>query len=876
MDLSTVERAVAASDWAPLLSWLRALSAEERAMARPAYHSRWRAAARQAAESRGHQPRIVQLALAIGLSETPLEANKNCAWGRRLVRSDPDDALAQLTALLFTRGGAWAVEFAGLAGSTSVRGESLHAAAEVAALVLPVYDRVNTEIPEGAIPTGWAQIVQSASVATPETSSVPIWLSRHSPSGADVGDEVPTSLSVVLAATRRLPDVLVAALRTPNAMCAFAGFTRGDWDLVATIRDFVTRGVLKRSSLINEALAALARSDRAGAQRVMVAILRGADFGGQDAASRLSLVAHLMPTVHGSVTAVLLPAALEAGPSDDVLCDIGSVILARKEKSQKTALVRDLARMPLTPAVESVLGIAAADPDATLATAARRALGEDSKPTAHRSDDAPWSLPVDGYRPGPLASWSTDAAGLDAARSDSEVLARITSNAMTLDLAVRYAQLNLPSLREAVQAGPAPMPLWWWSGHTVLPLLHGWCSTGSSRRSYAVTRTKWVRGADGSWREDGKETVNIPPPPHQEFTERLIEETLDRLGTIPELLSTPSRDDGSIAVADLEGRLRRARKYNVGAYDLVQALLRLEPVAVAAAERFAKLSAPVVASEQRWCDKKTAALDGGQVVAEWIRAGGLPAKHVLVDQNGVRTEQAVLPLPPELSDLDGVNELLAAVNLVNRERVQQPRMALHNPSDVCFYLGVAPYWTDAAAALLEVAGVGDSVDVSRALPTLAASPGRVGVGAHRLVARLLSHPRQDARLMTIETMATLAGQGRLDGDMLREATLALLSESAVSITRLADAWENASRVGLLSWIWPSMAGVLDAALSSDRAPTGLAELIRVLSGTMASVSRDEAFSEVLSRLQQLAAGRSSSKASQEARALISSLEGVPQ
>ena len=465
MDRVAVEGAIADSDWRELLAWLSGLSDDQRTEFRPAYRSRWRAAARRAAESWQLRPRVVQLGLAIGLSETTEEASKNCAWAGRFAWTDDEVAFPQLVHLLLARRTEWASEFAHLAAATRIRGESARGAAEIAALTLPVYARTGSEIPEGTVALGWTQIVGSAATASNHSNAnwVPIRLASDDPRTVDVAYPLPTRLEDVLTSTPRLPDVLAAALRTPDALAELAMMKGAEWDTASVIRALIGRGLLDRDQLIDETLAALARADRPATQRVMATLLRGVDFSGADADSRLPILSHLMATVHGSVTAVLLPAALHGALGDDALFDIGSVILARTEKAQKQLLLRALMRGPTSPAAQTLLAIASADIDAAFAAKARAALGNDSPATIARATDAaPWDLPVDGYRSAPLALWSADAAGLDAARSDAMTWMRSTSNAAALDLAVRFAHRDLRRLREAVLAGPPPLELWWW------------------------------------------------------------------------------------------------------------------------------------------------------------------------------------------------------------------------------------------------------------------------------------------------------------------------------------------------------------------------------------------------------------------------------
>ena len=865
MERVSLEQAVADSDWRAVYEGLIGLDERERAALEPVYRSLRSQAARRADASWELRPRLVQLALAICLSRSPEQASRNCAWSRRFAWSDEETAFPLLVRLLHSRGSVWASAFAAAAAETRVRGESVRGAAEIAALTLPVFARGSDPIPEGALAHGWVQIVSAAVVAgrDPQSTWVPLRLITGE---GDVAYSLPTSLEDALAATPRLPEVFAAALRTPDALSEFATLKGPDSDLEAAIRALVGRGLLERVALIDETLGALARSDRPATQRIMATVLRGADFAGPDASARLPLVSHLMPTVHGSVTAMLLTAVLDAEPDDDALLDVGSVILTRKEKAQKQRLLRVLTERAPSPAVEALLGIAAADVDAAFAAKARAVMGS-APPADTRDEEASWSIAVGEYSSPQARSWTPDRAGLDEARSDAATSVRTTSDAMMLDLAVRFAHADLSGFRAAIPTEPGAG-----SGSGVLSRIESW-RRGERRRSYFITGSQRVSTADGGWRYEAIEPVYAPPAPHQEFTDCLVEETLTRLGDIPELLSTPSREDGSLSVDDLEARLARAGRTGAAPYDLVQALLRLEPVPAAEARRFDALATPLWRAKKRWFARSARSTDAAAVVAQWIRAGGLPSKAVSVDADALRVHAAALPLPPELAALDGLEHLCAEVEIVRTGIVLRNRMRFWAASDVASYLGVVPCWTDAGSAFLLVAEGGDSVFTAKALAILVSAPGRLCEGAHHLLAVMQSHPRQDARLLAVQAMATLAEQGRLDAALLREATASLFLVGELSLARASDTWDTAIRSGLLPWVRPALARVLGDALARDRTPAGLPELIRVTGTAFAHATPDE-WEEVLPGLRKLAASRSSAKAAHEARALVAALDRV--
>ncbi|WP_137845030.1 hypothetical protein [Microbacterium sp. 2FI] len=856
MDRAAIEQAIELSRWREVVEWLGALDDAGLDEAKRWYRGTLRAAAQHVSERTwSESPRLVQLALALALSETPDEASRNGTWGRRFVWTDPEGGMPRLGALLGARDPAWASAFAALATATVLRGESARAAAEITAVTLPVYADGDAPIPTGTFALGWTQLVSMAAVASPPQNGDGRWIPLRIPRAGAAAHAygVPTTLAEVLRATPRLDDMLAAALATPDALAEFSTMRGAGWDVGAAVKELVASGELDRERVVDGTLAALTRADRPTAQRAMAAILRGAAFGGADVRARLALVSHLMPSVHGSVTAVLLAAVLDAEPDEATLVDVGAVILARPEKAQKNLLVAWLSRRAETPGAQTLLAMAAGADDTAFAAKARAAL--DAPAAGEARGDAPdpglpWALPVEGYRSHAAEPWSPDAAGMDAARSDEAVGVRVTTNALLLDQAVRFGYRDLSRLRDVVRSVASDSGMWW-SSNRVLPMLRRWAEGGST------TRTR---------------THTTPPPAHELFTDRLVEETLSRLGELSELVSTPSRADGTVTLDDLADRLRRAGRAGVGPYELVQALLRLEPGAPRDAARFEGFSAPMWSGQVRrgWFDRRPPAMDAATVVRDWILAGGIPPRFAVIGPDSVRLAAVDLPLPTPLLALDGLAELCAASTLVEGGAVRYAQRPLGQADDVARYLGVVPWWTDAAAAQLEVAEGLESAFTAKALTFLTNAAGDPGPGAHRLLARSMSHPRPDSRLLAVEATAGFAAQGRLSASVLEDAATTALAEGALSLTRFADACDNGFRVGLLAWLWPAAWAVAGEALRRDRPPSGTADLLRALTRAV-PVVRQHGEVPTTPELDRLAASRSSSKTAAEARALRAAL-----
>jgi len=527
---------------------------------------------------------VVQLLLALTLAETPEEASRNCQWGSRFLWRDDDLAASTCADALIRRGRDWSAEFVRLATEARFRGESQRGVGEVVALVSAAIAAHDLPMPlTETYVRGWVSLItfaHSYAMADNRRDWHPLvdMTAQEGTARPAYNLSENLTLSECLAGTRSLSELLVAGLATPNALLDWAGFREEGWAVGPAIRYAVSTGLVDRQPLLDGTFSALSRDDRANNQRVLAEFLKALDPTPAEIKHRASLILHVLPTVQGSVTKPLLEMALAADFTEEDLVELGLVILARPEKAQKVTLLSHLAPVD-SPAREPLLTVAMDSDDAALAAKARALLGSR---TAVGSDVGapsaaglpPWSLRVEPFQPGPFTPYAANEAALDEARSDEETWSRITSEAAYLDLVVRFAHRDLHRLREVVSSAPDPN---WYSLVRTPFLLHQWVKTGNGTRSYQRTSTSHRFSGDWSTPIIETHTFEMRPPAHLLFTDRLVEETLTRLGPLTELLSTPSRSDGTLEVQVLAKRVQAARTVGYGPYDLVQALLRLGP-----------------------------------------------------------------------------------------------------------------------------------------------------------------------------------------------------------------------------------------------------------------------------------------------------------
>lgn len=882
VDAGELDRFVETGDWLGLRDLIVSMSEADAAAGGTWYRRSGRALARRAAERDWrNDPRIVQLLLALTFSETPGEASRNCQWGRRFMGGDVHGGAAAACAdRLVSRGREWAAEFVQLAAEAPFRGDARRGVAEVVSITSGAISAYELETPlTETYVRGWTSLISSASIfhrLENKWQWRPLAVTTGSPGEARAAYDLDENLTLIecLTGTHDVNALLMGALSVPDALLDWAAFSDEGWQVELAIRASVAAGVLDRMPLLDGAFKALSRDDRANNQRVIGELLKGLDPTPAEIRERAPLILHVLPSVHGSVTKTLLEMALTAELSADYLAELGVVILARPEKAQKNTLLAHLAKAG-GDARESLLTIAAESEDASLAAKARKLLGCNGgppppSPTAPSIGLSPWSHPVEPFTSGRFEPYPATEAGLDQARSDEETWSRITTEAAHLDLVVRFAHRDLDRLRCVVEAAPSPN----WYSHVRTPfLLHQWVATGEASRSYERISTTYRY--DQTWGSPAVEhrTVVTIPPAHLHFTDRLVAETLPRLGPLTELLSTPSRWDGTLAVSALVDRVRRARDVGYGPYDLVQAMLRVGPTSPGDVALFDGMTLPPAggaASGSRWTFGRRRDArherDGVDIIRTWIAAGGLPPRTIDFPAEDPSSSRLSLPLPEWLRELDGIAGICSPIGTDDAPRYSW------GSDDPGPWLGVCPWEVEHLAVTISGRHDPHSVFHAQKLPLIASSAGPVGPAVHHHLAKLLVHPRVDSRLLTARHAADMARQGRLRPELLHDRSVALFRHGQLSLARAAHGWTELASLSSLSVVWPAWLAVLDEACSASKKPAGLADLIRSTRDQAPVVALQWHADWMPASLRALADGRGASKAVVEARALVSAAE----
>jgi len=839
-----LEGPLASGDWRRVGTHLESLRAAELDALRPWYRARGRQLAREVAlggAGRGG-PRdgwITRVALAATLSGTPQSAAKDAGLHELTWTWLDTDDDGLLERLLLARGPAWCAEFLDAVSSLRFPGGSELALTRFARLAAAVIRRFDLPLPAGeAYARGWALLA--------------VGRTRHDTAPKDVFDDTPHPVQTLVRLSQAEAGLAQLELLGPEPGV-----------LAESVRRLVAQHPGVRDELLEAALATLSRGDTRNSQRAVLRILDGLDLTGEDVARRTSTLVHLVPTVHGEVTTVLVPMLLATNPPPEDLLDLGLSVLSRKEKAQKTELLRHLRQRTgdgERAVVVELLTTAAGSPDATFAARARTALdalGEGAPREAPVVVDVAWRRHPEARSAPPLERVEASRAGAATLYAETSVSGSVTGEARWLDLAVRMppaelraALLELPEPREGDPVAYARAREW--------------------AGGYA-SRAPFRRGERGWHRTSEKTASGLGTPPHEVLLERLTIETLGRLGSVSSLLSTPSRADGTVTVADLVERLRAAEDY--APIDLQLALVRLGPVAPADLEALDGAVLPPAGLPpaaqperrgllERLRRPRTVPPDGVDLVRQWVRAGGLPARAHAVAEGQVLASAVTLPFV-----LPGAEPLAHLAEEIVPAGFGSP-LGWIGTASVASLFGALPWWPDTAVAIVTP---GHWLWASREYrPRLTAVPGPLGPGAHHALVRELTEPAEARRLAGAAEISELAAAGRVDTALLGEASLALFARGELPLARVAAAWEHVILTGGLSSVWSAMVAVADAASRQPRLPAGLAELLRTMQPYAASA---EPHVPLPPSLHALAARKGTAKAVVEARLLVAAATG---
>lgn len=860
-----LETLVAARDHQGLVTRLRGLDERATVEASRWYRASGRRQAKAAAEGRDRDAATVVVLLAVALGGAR-DAARACDFPRltRIGRLGGSRLLLVLE-IAAARGATWCRDFVEEVAERPVLA-AWASPDEVVALCLPLVAHHGLDVPGGpAYAHGWTALAVESQRSHDPDDQVN-HLARLDPEGRASylpGLVASAGLAALLAATPRLPQTLERVLETPRALSMLTHLDQPGWLLGPAVTDLVASGSVERGPLVEAALRALTAGFRPSEQRVAAAVLEAAGFGRVDVTDRVPYLLSVLSTAHGSVTAVLLPVVLAAPLEPDDLRELGSVVLLRREKAQKVLLLDRLAEVPPDDprgqAVVEVLRQAAGLDDCALADRAAsrlraRAPGStsDAPGVPEASDeqvrggdgwpDVGWDAAPEPPATSPFRRAPATPAGL--ARLRAEQRPDLLVEARWLDLVVRRAAADPGALRAEVAAWPSQT----WVDTSVEASLVGW-ATG---------------------RAPAEPSTWLPARGHRRLTAALAAETAKRLGSTTELLSTPSLEDGSLALVDLVERIGRLGTTPYGPADLLQALLRLGPVRpdeVALLDGVAPPPArPRTGLRRWWPGRDTGPQAAAGVVRTWVEAGGLPPRRATLVTGYASLATVSLPVVPSSAELTSVVADLADGLWVSA--TQPPPHPLHQRLESGRYLAVVPWWAEALAADAEAGRLEHRGPETSSLAAMVAGPGSLGPAVHLHLARLLAGWDPAGRSRAAELALTAHGGRRLDVRLLAEQTVVLLEQGVLSLARAADGWEQVVLGGGLALVWPSVRAVLARATTASPLPTGLAELLRMVRPYVATVAANVPGDVLPPGVAALAGSRSATKARAEARALL--------
>lgn len=850
-----LEALVATRDHRGLAALLAELDDAEAAAARRWYRATGRRQAAEATAERNRDAGTVVVLLAVGLAGAR-DAARACDFPRetRYGRVGGTRLLAVLE-IAARRGPGWCRDFVEAVSQRPVL-QSWASPDEVVAVCLPLVAHHGLDVPAGpAYAHGWASLAVE-SQRTQDVGELENHLARLDGTGraSYVPGLVPSAgFRPLLAATPQLQQTLERVLETPRALSMLTYLDQPGWSLGPAVADLVADGLVCAPPLVDAALRALTSGYRPSEQRVATTFLDAAGFGAAEAAVRVPFLLQVLATAHGSVTSLLLPVLLAVPLQPDDLRELGSVVLLRREKAQKVVLLDQLEQVPhddpRAGTVIELLREAARLDDRALAGRAENLLRSLGAATGHDLDgpllvvawdDPPEAPGVEDFQRAPAT-----AAGLAQLRA--EQLPDLLKEARWLDLAVRRAASDAGALRSEIRAWPPPT----WVDSTAEKYLIGW-ATGVEPPS----PTSW-----------------LPVRGHRLLATALAAETVARLGRVTELLSTPSREDGTIAWTDLVDRLRRAGPAGYAPADLLQALLRLDPVR---ADELTLLDGLVVAPHlprtgvrHWWSRRGPSHDDAASVVRAWIEGGGLPQRRALMlGGHANLTPVRLPPVPPALEDDPMVEGLAAGLR---SSPADLPDHGSHQGLRADRYLAVVPWWAEVLAADGETARLEHRGPETAPFADVVRSPGPFGPAVHLQAARLLGGWDPAERSRAVELVLAAVSRRRLDPDLLADQYVVLLDAGVLSLARTSDAWEQVVLGGGLAFVWPSLRAVLERGTTTRPLPGGLAELLRMVRPYLPTVVANVGGDVLPAGVAELAGSRTATKARAEARALLEAL-----
>ncbi|GAA1937508.1 hypothetical protein [Nocardioides marmoribigeumensis] len=809
--------------WAELRPWLEApADSVEGKELRAWYRSRRAALSKEnrwvssrAATDVDHPGCLRLLGAALAPADRAARWLPAVGWGWRGDGSGSDDLLV---ATMLGRGPDWCQAFLDAAAQDTVRKNGEHEVAWLGNVARELVGAGAARLPRTpTMATAWAAAYSTGAAHAK-------WVKWREAQGQEV-DPSQDGLADLLRRDPAVADGVSLLLSGPGAVGQLEYFLSARWDLAAALAELVADGLLDRTRVLEDTLAALTRQDTAGTQKGLARILTALGLSGEDLRGRLPLAQGLLATGRGPVTAALLPAVLEVAAPED-LDEVARTIFTRTEKAQQKTLLAALTAKDAVarwdrPSVVAALAVAADVPDPRLAARATTALEKLGESTPEAPPEAPvddlWAPPPPVTVGAPVTAVAPHARSLTEAASRFGVAATPADAALLTDALVRWCATDPHAAREwassAVPQATVWLPALVYAVHEGRrPSLEDF-RTRNEQVSAHLTSGKRPRFDDISWNLYSRSAPGV-------LHDGVNAETAVRLGEVPFLLSTPTHEDGSLAFDALIARLR---EYAVpaGPLDLTLALLRLQPVDPGRAADLDGLSLPLWSAEKSGLlRRRPRTRDAVDAVREWVTSGGLPPStahhrgaHVLVDP---------AHLPAGVGDIPGVPGALSSGHDPD----------LHDEYDeynlsVEAGTGVVPAWVDLLAARLQKQFDQSSRGAPRWLAPMAASPSP-GLAVTHAVAQTLCHADEDHRLVAVDAALVLMGRGRWVPDDYTACCLHQLADGELRLTRLSHAWEQLALGGGLQPLWPTVLAVLDAACALNRKPPGLADLLAVV------------------------------------------------
>ena len=634
--------------------------------------------------------------------------------------------------------------------------------------------------------------------------------------------------------------------------------------IAPAIATLVSTGELDRAEIVATCLTALDSPGRATDQKIVAELLRLLDVHGDDVIGGLPRLQQILATCHGFVTSRLLPLAGELAQTTDDVAELAATIGTRPEKQQRADLLRMLTstafrRRVGDEAVLSGLAILAESPDAAIATKAGAAIAG-----LGRTVEAAPTGPIHGLwerLPPAQERWPNDPF---------HELSTFDDNAVAV--VRRTAQ---PSRREGLPAFYEPV---------ALSILVRWSFVAGPDAARAAIVAK---GPLSDWRPETALghvlpdwlATEVPDPMAGQalFPVRLARESLLRAGRVPFLLSTSNRPDATLDLEVLVDRLRRSAAIGFAPLDLLQAILRLGPVAP---ERAAELDGLPVVVPDPLGPTSTHIPDATAYLRDLIASGRTVRAPITVQR--MREEgwlpsvgpdievpgwHAPIPTqPPDEFWLAGLPVDPAEFGVTLDDLTGSPGSEVQSATFWHAFPWSADLRVRAKGLWRPAFGWWDPPHPSRNGTRVAA-----GVAVHDALLREYGNDERECRETAVTTTLAWISEGQYTPEPALAAACGRLALDRINLARVAGAWDQVFNLGGLAAAWPVALGVAALAVERERKPRGLADLLRLLV-TYAPEVPAAARQPVPHPIRALAEQKGSTKSHAEARLLVAALE----